>query len=398
MIISIVNEIVTDMGLPFYHGTTQFQNLIADEQTLPAIYLDQPITANYNLSQSGYTSATYPINVLFLFKSELDWTPEQHDTNCIQLAEAKIREFINRCEANPAFDLITNISSTEFINLFDCNVSGKTLSLTLQVNNQYSVCADASIDLTRGTVVNSDGSYNNVVGMGNTLELADISVTDSDGSVSTLPAMTDVVCTAGVSPSGIAYNYPQRTFQTTSYYVGDAAWNEANLPADVQPINPLYIQGLADNYTLTQLNAFGNYYRYTDQNGVLVRDETTYINNNTVIDHYTGREWAFNDSVTSNNINWADAIDYCNTLNAQGFDDWYMPTYQDFARMININGSQFGLNNDLLLGVRNLWTSNTDFNDTTRAVYFSSTSNMALTLSSLAKTTLRNVIPIRKRY
>jgi hypothetical protein len=398
MIISIVNEIVTDMSLPFYHGSAQFQNLIADEQTLPAIYLDQPITANYNLSQSGYTSATYPINVLFLFKSELDWTPEQHDTNCIQLAEAKIREFINRCEANPAFDLITNISSTEFINLFDCNVSGKTLSLTLQVNNQYSVCADASIDLTRGTVVNSDGSYNNVVGMGNTLELADISVTDSDGSVSTLPAMTDVVCTAGVSPSGIAYNYPQRTFQTTSYYVGDAAWNEANLPADVQPINPLYIQGLADNYTLTQLNAFGNYYRYTDQNGVLVRDETTYINNNTVIDHYTGREWAFNDSVTSNNINWADAIDYCNTLNAQGFDDWYMPTYQDFARMININGSQFGLNNDLLLGVRNLWTSNTDFNDTTRAVYFSSTSNMALTLSSLAKTTLRNVIPIRKRY
>ena len=50
MIISIVNEIVTDMSLPFYHGSAQFQNLIADEQTLPAIYLDQPITANYNLS------------------------------------------------------------------------------------------------------------------------------------------------------------------------------------------------------------------------------------------------------------------------------------------------------------------------------------------------------------
>jgi len=140
MIISIVNEIVTDMSLPFYHGTTQFQNLIADEQTLPAIYLDQPITANYNLSQSGYTSATYPINVLFLFKSELDWTPEQHDTNCIQLAELKIREFINRCELHSGIDLITNISSTEFINLFDCNVSGKTLSITIQLNNTYSTC------------------------------------------------------------------------------------------------------------------------------------------------------------------------------------------------------------------------------------------------------------------
>jgi len=140
MIISIVNEIATDMSLPFYHGTAQFQNLIADEQTLPAIYLDQPITANYNLSQSGYTSATYPINVLFLFKSELDWTPEQHDTNCIQLAELKIREFINRCELHSGIDLITSISSTEFINLFDCNVSGKTLSITIQLNNTYSTC------------------------------------------------------------------------------------------------------------------------------------------------------------------------------------------------------------------------------------------------------------------
>jgi len=234
--------------------------------------------------------------------------------------------------------------------------------------------------------------------MGNTLELADISVTDSDGSVSTLPAMTDFVCTAGVFPSGIAYAYPQKTFQTTSYYVGDAAWNEANLPADVQPTNPLYIQGLADNYTLTQLNEFGNYYRYTDQSGNVGADASGVYTADTLIDHYTGREWAFRDGVATNSINWEDAIDYCNTLNAQGFDDWYMPTYNDWVQQVNVNGNYNNINNNWFGGGRDLWTSNTDFGITTSGVIFKSTSSMFATINRTAKTANLNVIPIRKRY
>lgn len=140
MIISIVEQIATDMGLPFYHGSTQFQNLIADEQTLPALYLDQPIINDYNLSSSGYISATYPIKLMFLYKSELDYTTTQHDTNCIQPAEAKIREFISRCQENTSIDLITNINGFEFINIFDCNTSGKGLNITIQLNNTDSVC------------------------------------------------------------------------------------------------------------------------------------------------------------------------------------------------------------------------------------------------------------------
>lgn len=140
MIISIVEQIATDMGLPFYHGNTQFQNLIADEQTLPALYLDQPITNDYNLSESGYVSATYPIKLMFIYKSELDWTTTQHDVNCIQPAETKIREFISRCQVNSLVDEISSISGYEFINVFDCNVSGKGLDITLQVNNTDSTC------------------------------------------------------------------------------------------------------------------------------------------------------------------------------------------------------------------------------------------------------------------
>ena len=391
MIISIVNEIVTDMSLPFYHGTTQFQNLIADEQTLPAIYLDQPITANYNLSQSGYTSATYPINVLFLFKSELDWTPEQHDTNCIQLAETKIREFINRCEANPAFDSVSNISSTEFINLFDCNVSGKTLSLTLQVNNQYSVCADASIDLTRGAVVNSDGSYNNVVGMGNTLTLADINVTDSDGSTSTIPAMTDYVCTpnSGVTPSGIAYQQIPFSGQTTSYDTYDEAWQLSNgILTRTPPTNPEYIteldrSSLTPFLTLKNNNAFGNTNRFTDIDGLQVYSD------NYIIDHLYGI--GYNNSFNTENYN--DALINSNASTQNGFTDWYVPSIQILESIASLELSQV--------------FNYTPFNLT--VTYGSSTTRTTLTtqalalqdrafVSSLNKTSSTKYIYFRKHY
>jgi hypothetical protein len=75
-----------------------------------------------------------------MYKSELDWTPEQHDTNCIQLAEEKIREFLVYCQDNDNIEEITNINGLEFINLFDTNVSGKILNLTIKLHNTYSVC------------------------------------------------------------------------------------------------------------------------------------------------------------------------------------------------------------------------------------------------------------------
>jgi hypothetical protein len=60
-------------------------------------------------------------------------------------------------------------------------------SATIQVPNPL-VCDDA-------TVENSDLSYTATVSSGDTLVLPDITVTDSDGSTFTQPAVTNVVCT-----------------------------------------------------------------------------------------------------------------------------------------------------------------------------------------------------------
>lgn len=54
--------------------------------------------------------------------------------------------------------------------------------------NPAPTCADA-------TVENSDATYTQTIASGATLELPDITVTDSDGTIYNVPAVTDVVCT-----------------------------------------------------------------------------------------------------------------------------------------------------------------------------------------------------------
>ena len=220
-------------------------------------------------------------------------------------------------------------------------------------------------------------------------------VTDGVTDVNLYAGQT-YTCEVPVTPSGIAYDYPQPTKQIISYYVGDTAWNEANLTPDTQPTNPLYYQSLADNYTLNELNEFGNYHRYTTQDGTLAISDTVYASPNTVIDHLTGREWGVNN--LSLGTSWSGGIDYCSNLNAQGFDDWYIPSINEWMQMINLNGSQFSLNNDLLSGVLQVWSGNTNINDSTNSVYFFSLSSFRNSLSRVSKTGNQNIVPIRKRY
>ncbi len=141
MIITVIKDIVENgLALGFYHGNEDWQNLQADEQSFPAVYLDQPITNDYELSPTGYIGAEYPIKLLFCYKSEMDYTTTQHEDNCITPADTKIREFISRCQAHESVSEVSEASAIEFTNLFDVNCSGKILSIKLGLNNTDSVC------------------------------------------------------------------------------------------------------------------------------------------------------------------------------------------------------------------------------------------------------------------
>jgi len=150
MIISIVQTLVNQLNVSgltygFGHGAQYWANLLNDEFDFGdfkgIVYLDQPITTDYQLTAGGYIGEFYNISLFFMLKSELDWLPAEHDFNCIEPANNAIRQFISICQAaNELIDEVSDPSAVEFINLLDVNVSGKILTIKLKPRINAGVC------------------------------------------------------------------------------------------------------------------------------------------------------------------------------------------------------------------------------------------------------------------
>lgn len=150
MIISIVEQLVAQLNVDgvtydFNHGALHWANLLNDEfefsDSKGIVFLDQPITTEYQLTAGGYIGEFYPITLFFILKSELEYTPQDHELNCIEPANNAIRQFISICQSRD--DLIDEISTPtalEFTNLLDVNVSGKSLSIKIKPRINTGVC------------------------------------------------------------------------------------------------------------------------------------------------------------------------------------------------------------------------------------------------------------------
>ena len=158
MIIDICGACVAQLDVPvtiggetknlkfgFGHGPQHWANLKNDEFDFGKFdgiaFLDQPITTEYQLTAGGYIGEFYPITLFFMMKSELDWTPEQHEENCIDPCNNAIRQFISICQdRNDLIDEVSNATALEFINLLNVNVSGKSLNINIKPRINASVC------------------------------------------------------------------------------------------------------------------------------------------------------------------------------------------------------------------------------------------------------------------
>jgi hypothetical protein len=124
----------------FLHSETQFQNLMADEQLLPCVYLDMPMKYNPKIAITGAFQETYICVALFLFKSELDDNDTQQEGTFIKAKTAQ-REFQIALEND--VDNVRELkveTCVQVLNLFDTNMSGVMMPFSLRIINTDGVC------------------------------------------------------------------------------------------------------------------------------------------------------------------------------------------------------------------------------------------------------------------
>jgi hypothetical protein len=181
-------------------------------------------------------------------------------------------------------------------------------ALNFKIGGGGGTCADASVQ-------NSDLSYDTTVASGDTLTLPDVTITDSDGTPITVPAVQDFTCTP--IPVGATL---MKTGQTTSYRTGDDGDLEA---------------GRAISFTtLAKRNPFGNNNRFTDELG-----GQTYTDN-IVID------WSTYDGATvlgykrtatnTTSGGWNNAIDTCLAISIGTFTTgWRLANVNEWNNVMN---------------------------------------------------------------
>ncbi len=148
MIVAIVESIVNALKIQgsspeispiFIHGEKSWQNLDADEVNRDVVFLDEPIRSNDQLRQGGYLEESYPLVFFFAEKSEQDWTPDQHQVVINRQREQR-RKFINRLQIHEGIREISSMSTLDAKNIFDVNLSGVILYITILPFNDYTAC------------------------------------------------------------------------------------------------------------------------------------------------------------------------------------------------------------------------------------------------------------------
>ena len=288
-----------------------------------------------------------------------------------------LRDIFNTIDHSPRWRKMMTVrsaSTNKFIERGGDEVAGHVLTLNVDLKDSYSVCglpmpnydfdfsdlpcpecesviiynedlvvladipAGGTYTVEDSEIKNSDDSYiENLVAEGS-LTLPDITITDSDGTTVTVPAVKDFVCTPASNAGGTAKLIKTGAF--FSYRTGD----DGNLK-----------EGRGGFFVFSQLennNPFGNLNRFTDELG-----GQDYVND-IVIDWatYDGAEvigwWRLVGFST-----WNNAIDNALSLTIAGFSVWRIPNFNEFASLFDWNQSRAGFSAPFNWGAGVYWTS-----------------------------------------
>jgi hypothetical protein len=179
-----------------------------------------------------------------------------------------------------------------------------------------------------------------------------ITVIDGDGTVHTVLSGDTYACKTVPVKSGIVYQKvkPWVGYDYSSLE-GSVEWHRTQgIYNYTPPINPEYIAVLADDYgasdelcNLKYPNAFGNYWRFTNDIGQQFVENfnqsasNTSTNKKYLIDHLTGLAvYVFNyvgDPIL--NLTWEDTIQYAHGLSYAGYEDWRLASQAEYIALFS---------------------------------------------------------------
>ena len=128
----------------FCEGWKGWQNLAVDEVENDSVILDWPINSSDEYRKSGLLESDYKLTIAFMGLSQLDWSPEEHK---VVIARCRIlmQKFINKLssytvDGDRPIREFTVTNTTDVINMFNVNLSGVVLSVSITPFNLSSRC------------------------------------------------------------------------------------------------------------------------------------------------------------------------------------------------------------------------------------------------------------------
>lgn len=166
------------------------------ELTYPCAIWDQ-WRARLTDDEFGQLHRAVLVRLLVITAVATDRTPAQRDA-AVEAADIAAADFILKIRQDYPDLTVTNVSTTTQFDEYTQLETGVLLTFTVEGEG---LCLDADHfepgagDCDPATVTNSDSSYTQEVAAGATLNLPDVTHTDSDGSPVTLPGMVAFVAT-----------------------------------------------------------------------------------------------------------------------------------------------------------------------------------------------------------
>jgi hypothetical protein len=181
---NFIKDLVESTTYNFGRGERDWQNFIADYEIAPSVYLDEPISSTFEVTKSGAIQEVFDLKLVIMRKSQLDWTPEQHE-EVIELARQEARKLTILLNNSDVVKSFTNPKVLEYTNLFDSNVSGVFFTAQISFYDSDSVCVNGTPQSDFVQLSNTNEEWDRTIPNGSsyTVPNTPVELVDSEGTV-----------------------------------------------------------------------------------------------------------------------------------------------------------------------------------------------------------------------